>query len=534
MTTPARALTRIDAVAAIAVVVAVLIGGALRITPGVSGAFHDDGVYALTAKAIATGEGYRLIQLPGAPPQTKYPILYPVFLSLFWRDGAELVASIGAMQVATVLLAAAALAAFYLHAVRFGHASRAAAFAGVVLAASAPNLLYYATSTLSELPFALAFAAALWALDIELRASRASPVREAGVGVVLALPFLVRTAGAVVPPLAVLALAIHRRSTRWVAVGSLLTALPWLGWMLLAGEGSGDATVSYQTDYLDWWRATLGALGPGYVLVNIGKALAGIAHISFEALARELYARIDAAPYVARSLGAIPCVWLLARLRFRDPVAIVTLGYLAFVVAWPWAPDRFLVPILPVLLVATFTALERGAATLGARRAGIVVLASSLALCVTNGFLLTRYSVASKASSYPYFRLPDEPVAWESFRDAFDWLQNHSEPSDVVVAGFDTMTALYTERRSIRPFVPRPEALFYGADASLVGSLESFEALVDAYAPRFVFVSPMPAFPEEVPLYELVAAYAQQHPDRAAPAYVGRDPRFVIYSIVRK
>src|SRR5262245_1204078 len=49
------------------------------------GGYHDDGIYATTAKALATGQGYRIISLPSEPAQTKYPPLYPLLLSLIWR-----------------------------------------------------------------------------------------------------------------------------------------------------------------------------------------------------------------------------------------------------------------------------------------------------------------------------------------------------------------------------------------------------------------------------------------------------------------
>ena len=41
------------------------------------GIFHDDGIYLVTAKALAEGKGYRIISLPAELPQTKYPILFP-------------------------------------------------------------------------------------------------------------------------------------------------------------------------------------------------------------------------------------------------------------------------------------------------------------------------------------------------------------------------------------------------------------------------------------------------------------------------
>src|SRR5574340_1031798 len=41
------------------------------------GRYHDDTLYFSSAQALAQGRGYILPSLPGNPPQTKYPILYP-------------------------------------------------------------------------------------------------------------------------------------------------------------------------------------------------------------------------------------------------------------------------------------------------------------------------------------------------------------------------------------------------------------------------------------------------------------------------
>src|SRR5881409_1429359 len=58
---------------------------AAAFTPARFGFYHDDGIYVVTAKALATGQGYRIISLPYEPAQTKYPPFYPFLLSLVWR-----------------------------------------------------------------------------------------------------------------------------------------------------------------------------------------------------------------------------------------------------------------------------------------------------------------------------------------------------------------------------------------------------------------------------------------------------------------
>ena len=47
--------------------------------------YYDDTIYFSTGKALADGEGFTVRNLPGSPPQTKYPILFPFVLSLIWQ-----------------------------------------------------------------------------------------------------------------------------------------------------------------------------------------------------------------------------------------------------------------------------------------------------------------------------------------------------------------------------------------------------------------------------------------------------------------
>src|SRR5688500_18494180 len=70
---------------------ALLLGGLFavaagaRIYVGTCGQCHDDAIYVISARALAEGDGYRLTNLPGDPPQTKYPPLYPAVLALAWK-----------------------------------------------------------------------------------------------------------------------------------------------------------------------------------------------------------------------------------------------------------------------------------------------------------------------------------------------------------------------------------------------------------------------------------------------------------------
>src|SRR5580765_7909418 len=49
------------------------------------GHLHDDSIYFVAAKSMADAQGYRIMSLPAAPFQTKYPPLWPAALSVIWR-----------------------------------------------------------------------------------------------------------------------------------------------------------------------------------------------------------------------------------------------------------------------------------------------------------------------------------------------------------------------------------------------------------------------------------------------------------------
>src|SRR5579862_1792772 len=49
------------------------------------GFYHDDSIYWVSARSLATGDGYRIQSLPAQPYQTKYPPLYPALLAGIWK-----------------------------------------------------------------------------------------------------------------------------------------------------------------------------------------------------------------------------------------------------------------------------------------------------------------------------------------------------------------------------------------------------------------------------------------------------------------
>src|SRR5262245_26742017 len=109
---------------------------ALLQTPA-AGTFHDDGVYLVTAKALAEGQGYRIITLPGELLHTRYPILFPWLVALVWNLYASFPANLPWLRLVPLLATLVWLSLSRPLLRRFG-ASRTQASASVMLTAISP------------------------------------------------------------------------------------------------------------------------------------------------------------------------------------------------------------------------------------------------------------------------------------------------------------------------------------------------------------------------------------------------------------
>src|SRR6185436_20890315 len=97
------------------------------------GVAHDDGMYVILGKALATGQGYRWLHVPGAPPATHFPPGYPAVLALLWWMVPSFPANVILFKVLNACLLAVAAGATAVFAERrLGFGRRASAVLAVV------------------------------------------------------------------------------------------------------------------------------------------------------------------------------------------------------------------------------------------------------------------------------------------------------------------------------------------------------------------------------------------------------------------
>ena len=522
-----------DVLISISIVVLSLLLSYLFTVPNVCGVFHDDAIYVSTAKALAEGDGYRLINLPDSPDQTKYPILYPFLLSLVWRVFPQFPQNLLLMQLLTSLIGAIAVGLCYLYLVSSLKISRLLSFVSCTVCITTPEFLYFATQTLSEMLFMFLLVIALWVFDRSRDNFPGTRMHQFAIGIILALPYLCRSIGVAVVISVLICWYLGRRPMRWTILGMASAIVPWLLWVYgSVGSFSRNQVEGYYTDYIGWWIDS-GIFAIGRVFIsNFFYLLVGIARLVADGVF-ELANPMSGTGFQISMLllGSITLISILFTKSESELLNWFLISYLLIICVWPWPPYRFLIPILPFITANLFNGINLSVRRfLPGRRMRLLNIGIFLLLLSTNLVLSHKTVNIQNSTGYPQ-RDSSDPVHWTSYEEVFNWLKRNSLPEDIVASGLDSMVYLYTDLRAIRPFTSRPASLFYGHEYPSTGTVQDLLVVLRSYRPRYLAQLAMPRFSEEKPFGELVEEFTCQYPDLLVPVYTGRDPRFRVFEI---
>jgi hypothetical protein len=498
---------------------------------GVCGVFHDDAIYISTAKALSQGEGYRLINLPNSPLQTKYPILYPALLALIWEFRPSFPDNLLPMKWLTLFFGAATVGLAYLYMVCWNYFSRSVAAAAALLTITSSYFLYFCSLTLSEIPFAFMVLVASWALDRHIAKGHLNRWSEFALGLLLALPFLIRSIGIVFAPIGLAIVYLSGRSVRWVFLGAASLMLPWIIWMLVGSRWNDLHVTSYYTNYLSWWSSFGFAALSRVVLLNVLFILYNSGFIGLGIFDVQLFFPVSAWLLIVLA-GAIIYLGVIKQLRQSRVLPCFLAGYLLVVLIWPWPPLRFLIPVLPFLLGYLLNWVRNQLPRLAFLASPNVLGSIALSILLSFNIALVHQRIAASSSMhYPFLKHMDHPVSWSSYQKIFQWIIANTEAQDVIASGLDTMIYLYTNRCAFRPYVGRPVSLFYMENGPPLGSVEEIIRCIKVYGTRYLVHTPMPGFGEEGPINDFVDRVQKQYPDWLKTVYLGDDKRFVVFKL---
>ncbi len=497
------------------------------------GIYHDDSLYWVAAKSLAAGEGYRIESLPEQPYQTKYPPLYPLLLSLVWKIAPQFPANLSLAMLVSWLLLPVYVAAAWLFYRRSGIGPNEALWLCALLALN-PLVATLSVMLMSELLFGSILLATM--VVAERASRRQQPAWLAlAAGLLGALAFLTRSAALpllVSAPLCFL-LRKHYRGGVLFLAGMLPAVVGWLVWSAAHTSSASDWVTLYYTSYLKFHLENVPlAEMPSLVWKNAGALIYGLSDLLiFGNTVNFWTAQLSRLVAAAGVAGSIRLAWRKEML-FYPAFSVL---FLIQALLWHYPPhDRFVVPVLPLLLAGFWTEMKH--------LAGVVRVAFArpkLAERVVAGFVTAVLCTLAVFAVYRTWHglasflpgvLEHHRRTLAANRQAFAWLAANSTVQSRVFAYGDPLVYLYTGRRACSLRIP-PRLLYKGDRRGIEGFVERLPQFVRDFRLDYVLFT-MGDFQLDSPEIGFAALrrVLREHPGFEL-SYQGREA--AVYRIVR-
>ncbi len=324
------------------------------------GRLHDDGLLFVSAKSIASGDGFRIASLPEQPAQTKYPILYPLFLSMVWKLNPHFPDNLWIARLFSWMLLVVCFALSWIYYRQEGF-SQCRTMILVALLGLNPYMILFGTNTFSEVFFMC------WMLGVFILARYKGVQMTLVAAAAAGCAYLSRTAGMAFL-VSMPAWYVWRRESRR-AVAFAVGMLPFIvGWMLWSRNDilhTDDTTLIYYTDYVKMEFLTVG-LDNFYLVLwkNVDGLLAGLGGLAIPQVFNSLPIKmLTEAVGVAMISGTVR----LFRRGVATQYAFFALASSVMLVLWHFPPNE---RIRPAAVPADGGRASRGSRTPGRHAQG--------------------------------------------------------------------------------------------------------------------------------------------------------------------
>jgi hypothetical protein len=378
---------------------------------------------------------------------------------------------------AVFLAAGAAAVAIFLRR-RCGLGSLTAGALGIAASVGIPTLVL-SSVVMSEVFFFLLLMLALLAAERVVDGER-DVGRLIALGVLAGAATLVRSHGIALVAAITLVLLVKRR-LRGGAIVFASAAAVILPWQLWVRSHERFLPNGMYESYTSW-------LARGFHDQGFGLLTRTVSHTTFDLMNTVAISTAIGMPMSIRIVAVI-CVAILMVLGMRAfwrsaPTAAVFLPlYTAIVLAWPFAPVRFIWGVWPLMVVVPALGAVRAwqwrPATLLPRVARVLVLAS--VVFVAAGY--TRYNVRGYRGHW-WSSMSRNGAA--SVRSLVVWTRANTKPTDVVASNAEPLLYLYANRVSLPATDMRVEDYFRPATA--VERADALRAILAVYPVNVVAI----------------------------------------------
>lgn len=452
------------------------------------GVFWDDGVYLIGAKSLASGAGYRFLHLPGAPPAIHFPPVWPALLAIVWKLGPAFPENVVLLKMVNpVLLAVGAALATWYGTRRFDMPAPIAAVTAVIFAAALP-VIVIAGVLFSEPLFFVALVVALALAD---RAVDNGGWRNAlAAGVAAGVVTLTRSAGLVLVPAVVIALLIAPKKSRGreslvAAAGALAVLAPWQYWIATRAHELATPFRGSYGPYLDWVLGMYRDRGAAFALIIARMNLLGVMRSLGVALFP--FGPREIRPLLVTLVLVVTAIAVIRARRRATTALLFVVFYFAVVLAWPYAPDRFMWAIWPLL--GMFLASGAVECWRIGTHAGAVqsVRVTSAFACAIGVFALGGHAGYSIRGASRHWWDGAARTNADALLPVAAWINANTKPEDVIAVDGEPFIYLHTGRTVVPVHILSPDEYFAGTP--LERAAADLRSLIEVGKPQYAVFS---------------------------------------------
>lgn len=416
----------------------------------------DNAQFIVVAKSLASGQGLREINHPAKPTHKKYPAGFPLMLAAVERIRPDAVQAMKGMVLAQFVLSTVLI--FWLLQL---FVDRRLAAAVAILFCSSQLALQFASEVMSEVPFLCFSLIALLLGRLEEQAQSTSSRRWLLAGTIAASVWalLLRSIGAALIGALALRMVLRRR---YLGAG-LLVALGAAAFLLhsaMLGAGDNEYLAAYTL--VDFYDAAKGQVTWGGLM---DRALSNLAKYSLDLIPGSIVP-LQGAKVLLWLFVVILATGFVRSLWRRESLALYFGGTLLLLLAWPriWAIPRYLVPLLPIILLWLLQPLAELGAWARRRWPGLpawtgtaLAAAVVLAIAIPNLVEATRYD-------------PQRDSRWRQYVRGLEWIRDRAPADAIVMCRKPYLGFLHSKRRTVPTVRSSDEGDFYRAlDTNRVG-----------------------------------------------------------------
>lgn len=420
----------------------------------------DNAAYYGLAKSLLDGTGYTEIYDPAMPPHTQYPPVFPLMLA------GLLVLGFGpwiAFKVLVVLCSAAAVVLSYFWVRRKHRPDLALAVAGLI--AISPGVLQLSHWELSDVPFWAFTMAALLAWD---RLGATNTKRLLVASALTLVAYFTRSAGLPLIVGAGLWLLWRRRWKQIAIFAAVIAPFAFLWWLRSRTQGGVDYVQQFW--FVDPYNPAAGRVDVGGLFKRAWDNNAAYfqRHLPYLLVGRPGGFFFG----LAALTGVLAVFGWVRRLRHAHVSELFLPFYIGLLLVWPavWSGERFLVPVLPLLIFYAAEGLHRLVLRFAATRVRTLTLAAAaiVILLALPAFVQT---LRWGSMCTRYYMLGD-PYACHTpgYQDFFATaeLAGRILPDQAVALSRKPRTFWAMSRGTIKgrvyPFTPEPDSLIAAAN----------------------------------------------------------------------